>query len=147
MDTGIAATAFFRTEPYFAVFIRKQGSFRAFSHTAPAIPAEGPGLRIVTVSASHLTALQKYHAPDSRTIYQSECFQRMNLSGDYGMFIHSQLHALVAGSGDHIHLLLSGQIDEFHCISGYTDSEVCVLLFLRMLHSVDQLLFTKYVYV
>ena len=43
----------------------------------------------MAVSAAHMAALQKYHAPDSRTIYQSKCFQRMNLSGDYGMFIHS----------------------------------------------------------
>ena len=57
MDTGIAATAFFRTEPYFAVFIRKQGSFRAFSHTAPAISAEVPGLRIVTVFTVDVASL------------------------------------------------------------------------------------------
>ena len=72
MDTGIAATAFFRTEPYFAVFIRKQGSFRAFSHTAPAIPAEVPGLRIVTVTAVKVAALQKNCSPVSGTIHCAE---------------------------------------------------------------------------
>ena len=53
----------------------------------------------------------------------------------------------MAGSGDYIHLLLSCQVDELNSVTGYTDCEVCVLLFLRMLHSVDQFLFTEYVYV
>ena len=57
------------------------------------------------------------------------------------------LHSVVAGSGNNIHLLLSGQVDEFYSVTRYTDGEVCVLRFLRMLHSVDELLGTEYVYV
>ena len=53
----------------------------------------------------------------------------------------------MAGSCDNIQLLLSGQVDEFYSVTGYTDGEVCVLRFLRMLHSVDELLGTEYVYV
>ena len=53
----------------------------------------------------------------------------------------------MAGSGNNIQLLLSCKVDEFNCISGYTDCEVCILFFFRMFHSVDQFLFTKYVYI
>src|SRR5699024_8662279 len=58
-----------------------------------------------------------------------------------------RLHGSVACSRDNIQLLLTGQVDEFHRITGYTDGEVCILFFLRMLHSVDQFLCTEYVYV
>src|SRR5699024_7634909 len=44
-------------------------------------------------------------------------------------------------------LLLSCQVDELHCISGYADREVCVLFFLRMLHRIDQFLCSEYVHV
>ena len=53
----------------------------------------------------------------------------------------------MAGSGNNIQLLLSCQIDKFNSITGNTDSEVCILLFFRMLHSIDQFLFAKYIYV
>ena len=53
----------------------------------------------------------------------------------------------MAGSCDNIHLLLSGQVDEFYSVTGYTDGEVCILRFLRMLHCIDQLLGTEYVYI
>ena len=59
----------------------------------------------------------------------------------------SDLHSVVAGSGNNIQLLLSCQIDKLNCITGNTDSEVCILLFFRMLHSIDQFLFAKYIYV
>ena len=51
----------------------------------------------------------------------------------------------MAGSGDNIQLLLSCKVDEFNCISGYTDCEVCVLFFFRMFHCIDQFFFTKYI--
>ena len=53
----------------------------------------------------------------------------------------------MAGSGNNIQLLLSCKVDELNSISGYTDCEVCILFFFRMFHSVDQFLFTKYVYI
>ena len=59
----------------------------------------------------------------------------------------SDLHSVVAGSGNNIQLLLSCQIDKLNCITGNTDSEVCILLFFRMLHSIDKFLFTEYVYI
>lgn len=52
---------------------------------------------------------------------------------------------IVAGTCDNVHLLLFGQINELHSVTGYTDGEVCVLFFLRMLHSVDKLLLAKHV--
>ena len=53
----------------------------------------------------------------------------------------------MAGSGNNIQLLLSCQIDKFNSITGNTDSEVCILLFFRMLHSINQFLFSKYIYI
>ena len=53
----------------------------------------------------------------------------------------------MAGSGNNIQLLLSCQVDELNSITGNTDCEVCILLFFRMLHSIDQFLFSKYVYI
>ena len=53
----------------------------------------------------------------------------------------------MAGSGDNIQLLLAGQVDEFNRITGYTDCEVCILLFLRMLHSIDQFLCAEYIHI
>ena len=53
----------------------------------------------------------------------------------------------MAGSCDYVKLLLFCQVDEFYCISGYTDREVCVLFFLRMIHRVDQLLCAEYVHI
>ena len=54
---------------------------------------------------------------------------------------------IVASSCDNVELLLSGKVDELNCITGYTDCEVCVLFLLGVLHSVDELLFTEYVYI
>ena len=54
---------------------------------------------------------------------------------------------IMAGTCNYVHLLLFCQVDEFNCIAGYTDCEVCILFFFRMFHSVDQFLFTKYVYI
>ena len=54
---------------------------------------------------------------------------------------------IVASSCDNVELLLSGKVDELNCITGYTDCEVCVLFLLGVLHSVDELLLTEYVYV
>ena len=54
---------------------------------------------------------------------------------------------IVAGTCNYVHLLLFCQVDEFNCIAGYTDCEVCILRCLRVLHCVDQFLGTEYVYV
>ena len=48
-------------------------------------------------------------------------------------------------SCNYVHLLFSCQVDEFYCITRYTDCKVCVLWFLRMLHSIDELLCTEYI--
>ena len=53
----------------------------------------------------------------------------------------------MAGSCDYVKLLLSCQVDELHCVSGYADREVCVLFFLRMLHRIDQFLCSEYIHV
>ena len=52
--------------------------------------------------------------------------------------IFRKLHMIVAGTCNYVHLLLFCQVDEFNCIAGYTDCEVCILRFLRVLHCVDQ---------
>ena len=39
-------------------------------------------------------------------------------------------------SADNIHLLLAGQLDEVHRVSGNTDSQLRI--FLRMLHRIEQ---------
>ena len=54
---------------------------------------------------------------------------------------------IVAGTCNYVHLLLFCQVDEFNCIAGYTDCEVCILRFLRVLHCVDQFFGSEYVYV
>ena len=54
---------------------------------------------------------------------------------------------IVAGTCNYVHLLLFCQVDEFNCITGYTDREVCILRFLRVLHCVDQFFGSEYVYV
>ena len=53
----------------------------------------------------------------------------------------------MAGTGNNIHLLLTGQVNKLHGVTGYTDGEVCILFLLRMLHGVDQLLFTEHIHV
>ena len=53
----------------------------------------------------------------------------------------------MAGSCDNVKLLLSCKVDELNSISGNTDREVCILLFFRMLHSIDEFFFTEYVYI
>ena len=53
----------------------------------------------------------------------------------------------MAGSCDNVKLLLSCKVDELNSVSGNTDREVCILLFFRMLHSIDKFLFTEYVYI
>ena len=53
----------------------------------------------------------------------------------------------MAGSCDNVKLLLSCKVDELNSVSGNTDREVCILLFFRMLHSIDQFFFSEYVYV
>ena len=53
----------------------------------------------------------------------------------------------MAGSGNYIQLLLSGQVNEFYSISRNTDGEVCILFFLRMFHCIDEFFFAKYVYI
>ena len=53
----------------------------------------------------------------------------------------------MAGTCNYVHLLLFCQVDEFNCIAGYTDREVCILRFLRVLHCVDQFFGSEYVYV
>ena len=54
---------------------------------------------------------------------------------------------IMAGTCNYVHLLLFCQVDEFNCIAGYTDCEVCILRFLRVLHCVDQFFGSEYVYV
>ena len=49
----------------------------------------------------------------------------------------------MAGAGDNVHLLLAGQVDELDGVAGDTDGEVCVLLLLGVLHSVDELLLAE----
>ena len=53
----------------------------------------------------------------------------------------------MAGSRDHIHLLFSRQIDKFHRIAGHPDREIGILLFLGVLHGVDQFLSSEHIYV
>ena len=53
----------------------------------------------------------------------------------------------MACSCDYIHLLFFCQVDEFYRITRYTDRKVCILRFLWMLHSVDELFCTKYIHV
>ena len=53
----------------------------------------------------------------------------------------------MAGSCDHVHLLFSCQVDEFDCISGHADGEVCVFFFFRMFHRIDQFFCSEYIYV
>ena len=53
------------------------------------------------------------------------------------------LQSCMAGTGDDIHLLLAGQVDELDGVAGDTDGEVCVLLLLGVLHSVDELLLAE----
>lgn len=57
------------------------------------------------------------------------------------------LHAGVAGTGDNVQLLLTGQVDELHGIAGNTDGEVRVFFLLRMLHGVQQLFLAEHVHV
>ena len=52
---------------------------------------------------------------------------------------------IVAGTCDYVHLLFLSKIYELNSVTRYTDGEVCVLFFLRMLHSVDKLLLAKHV--
>ena len=49
-------------------------------------------------------------------------------------------HGRVAGAGDNVQLLLTGEVDELDRVAGDADGEVGVLLLLRMLHGVDELL-------
>ena len=56
-----------------------------------------------------------------------------------------KLHTLMTGTGNNIKLLLFCQVDELNCIAGYTDCEVCILFFLRMLHCINKLFFAKYI--
>ena len=53
------------------------------------------------------------------------------------------LQSCMAGTGDDVHLLLAGQVDEFDGVAGDTDGEVCVLLLLGVLHRVDELLLAE----
>ncbi len=48
------------------------------------------------------------------------------------------LQCLVAGAGDDVQLLLTGQVDELHGVTGDADGEVLVLWLLGMLHGVQQ---------
>ena len=53
----------------------------------------------------------------------------------------------MAGTCDNVKLLFLCQGNELNSVSGNTDREVCILLFFRMLHSIDKFLFTEYVYI
>ena len=48
------------------------------------------------------------------------------------------LQCLVAGAGDDVQLLLTGQVDELHGVAGDADGEVLVFGLLGVLHGVDQ---------
>ena len=61
---------------------------------------------------------------------------------DYRQF---RLRKLNTPEFSHIKLLLFCQVDELNCIAGYTDCEVCILFFLRMLHCINKLFFAKYI--
>ena len=50
-------------------------------------------------------------------------------------------------TSDYVELLLTGQVDELNCISTDTDCEVLVFFLLWMLHSVLELIYTKYVHI
>ena len=63
------------------------------------------------------------------------------------MLLCAALHRLVAGAGDDVQLLLTGQVDELDRIAGNTDREVGVLLLLGVFHGVDQLFGAKDVHV
>lgn len=53
----------------------------------------------------------------------------------------------MAGTGDHVELLFSGQIDKFNGISGNTDGEVGIFRFLRVFHRVFQFFDSKDIYI
>ena len=51
----------------------------------------------------------------------------------------------MTGSGDNVHLLFPGQINELNRVSGHADREIGVFRLFWMLHSINQLLGAKYV--
>ena len=53
----------------------------------------------------------------------------------------------MAGTGDHVELLFSGQIDKFNGISGNTDGEVGIFRFFRVFHRVFQFFDSKDIYI
>ena len=65
----------------------------------------------------------------------------------YNRLLFPFSHCLVAGSGNYIHLLFLCQVNKLHCIAGYADGKVGVLLLLRMVHSVNELLRSEHVYI
>ena len=53
----------------------------------------------------------------------------------------------MTGSGNYIHLLLFGQINELNRIAGYTDCKVRIFRLFRMFHCIDQLFCTEYIHI
>ena len=53
----------------------------------------------------------------------------------------------MAGTGDHVHLLLAGQVDELDRIAGDADGEVGVFFLFGVLHGIQQLLLAEHVHV
>ena len=72
MDAGITTAAFFRMKMNLLVLPEEKGSFGTFFHAGPAASAEISGLRIMTVAAVKITALQKDGRPVSRSVHCTE---------------------------------------------------------------------------
>ena len=122
----------------------------------------GPGVRVVTEAAPQGTALEKDDETDARPVHGAEALRGVDKAGGRGLAVPLQeericgmlhvehtscigLYGLVAGSGDDIHLLLPGEVDEFHRVAGDSDGKVGVLLLLRVLHGVDELLHAEHI--
>ena len=58
-----------------------------------------------------------------------------------------QLHLLVAGTSNNVHLLFAGQVNELDGIAGNTDGEVGIFRFLRVFHRVFQFFDSKDIYI
>ncbi len=56
-------------------------------------------------------------------------------------------HRLVAGAGDNVKLLLTGEVDELYGITGNTNGKVRIFFLFGMFHSVNELLCTEDIYI
>lgn len=72
MNAGIALYTFRLIVQYLSLRIHRQSSCRALLYTLSALPAQGPGLRIVAVFAVDIAPLQEYRSPVARSIHAAE---------------------------------------------------------------------------